>query len=295
MDNIVELGFVTAPSGVLVLGMAGWIDYWPQLGEPLAKRASAAAANGGGHLHDWFCEAVAVPASPNKRLLVHVRTNKSYYDVLTIGTLEVELGRPWPNEHTDEPIHLADLPVDRCGTVLGDATALENFVGINGSTIDGLADVTYMGRSAEDAYAHFGGEHVPSPSPSPGRVRGWLDLPLEEARQRAAALKAWSRDLGGGTGLVASVAEHTHHELLSRAGWSHPLLAAVIDVAGCQVLGFNWDAIDHSMRHRGERRDGQVYPVTLEPDREGLTRLRWAIPPQAGPIQVCRVAGLAAC
>src|SRR6185312_3051648 len=78
VDNIVELGFVTAPSGVLVLGMAGWIDYWPQLGEPLAKRASAAAANGGGHLHDWLCEAVAVPASPNKRLLVHVRTNKSY-------------------------------------------------------------------------------------------------------------------------------------------------------------------------------------------------------------------------
>ena len=25
----VELGTITIPSGALVLGMAGWIDYWP--------------------------------------------------------------------------------------------------------------------------------------------------------------------------------------------------------------------------------------------------------------------------
>ena len=34
-----ELGTITGPSGVLVLGMAGWIDYWPQAGESLSQRA----------------------------------------------------------------------------------------------------------------------------------------------------------------------------------------------------------------------------------------------------------------
>ncbi|MFF8264219.1 hypothetical protein [Streptomyces virginiae] len=51
-ETDIDLGVVTAPSGVLVLGMASWIDYWPQLGRPLSERASAAASVGGGHVHD---------------------------------------------------------------------------------------------------------------------------------------------------------------------------------------------------------------------------------------------------
>ncbi|MFV5998760.1 hypothetical protein ACNPQM_42140 [Streptomyces sp. NPDC056231] len=42
----VDLGSVNAPSGVLVLGMAGWIDYWRELGQPLSERARTAAALG---------------------------------------------------------------------------------------------------------------------------------------------------------------------------------------------------------------------------------------------------------
>jgi len=279
VNRIFELGYVTAPSGTLVLGMASWVDYWPQLGEALSQRAAAAAAKGRGHLHDWRCEAVVAPASANRQLPVRAWTNKSpHLDVPTIGILEVKLETPWPNEHSPDPIHLGDLPVDRCGMVLGDAIALDDFVGLNGSTIDGLADLRYHGKHADDAHTQFGGEYIPSP----GHVRGWLDLPLEQAQQRAATLKAWSHDQGK-TGLVTSVAEHTHHELFSRAGWEHPLLAAFVEVAGCQVLGFNWDAVDHSIRHRGERRDGQVYPVTLEPDPAGITWLRWKIPPYEEP------------
>ncbi|MFJ3722732.1 hypothetical protein ACIPYQ_09175 [Streptomyces sp. NPDC090045] len=62
-ETHIDLGVVTAPSGVLVLGMASWIDYWPQLGRPLSERASAAASVGGGHVHDWLCELVAVRGS----------------------------------------------------------------------------------------------------------------------------------------------------------------------------------------------------------------------------------------
>src|SRR5712691_9472177 len=70
-ETDVDLGTVTAPSGMLVLGMAGWIDYWPQIGRPLSERARTAIAAGGGHLHGpgdsapsaWMCEAIAVAAS----------------------------------------------------------------------------------------------------------------------------------------------------------------------------------------------------------------------------------------
>ncbi|MFJ6249501.1 MULTISPECIES: hypothetical protein [unclassified Streptomyces] len=49
-EIFVDLGTVDAPSGVLVFGMAGWIDHWPELGRPLSERAKAAASSGGGHL-----------------------------------------------------------------------------------------------------------------------------------------------------------------------------------------------------------------------------------------------------
>ena len=52
-----ELGSVTVPSGVLVLGIAGWIDSCPQPGESLSQQAAAAAMCGGGHLSARFCEA----------------------------------------------------------------------------------------------------------------------------------------------------------------------------------------------------------------------------------------------
>ena len=55
----VELGTITIPSGALVLGMAGWIDYWPQTGQTLPQRA---ASHRGGHLRDGLCEAIAVRA-----------------------------------------------------------------------------------------------------------------------------------------------------------------------------------------------------------------------------------------
>ncbi|MDI5910747.1 MULTISPECIES: hypothetical protein [Streptomyces] len=47
-ETVVDLGTVNAPSGMLVLGMAGWIDYWPQAGGTLSERARIAIAAGGG-------------------------------------------------------------------------------------------------------------------------------------------------------------------------------------------------------------------------------------------------------
>jgi hypothetical protein len=274
-----ELGTVAVPSGVLVLGMAGWIDYWPQTGESLSQRAAVAARHRGGHLRDGLCEAIAARASAGP-LLVRATASPSPFDgEPTVAVLEVGLGLRWPSGAAPDPVLLGDLPVDRCGMVLGDAGALDAFIGIGGSTTGGLADVAYWGRLADAAHAVFGGEVLASP----GRPYGWLDLPAGQARALGASLAAWADEHVNGRGLMVSVDEHTDYTRLDRASWGRPLGAAVIDVAGCQVLGIRWDEGDHSMLHRGERAGGCVYPVTLEPDGAGGTMLRWTILPDDRP------------
>ncbi|MEU9176208.1 hypothetical protein AB0C90_05005 [Streptomyces sp. NPDC048550] len=82
-----------------------------------------------------------------------------------------------------------------------------------------------------------------------------------------------------GRGLMVSVDEHTDFHLFRQAGWHHPLRVGAVEVGGCHVLGIEWDQGDHSIRHRGERDAGQVYPVTLEADKVGEMVMRWTIPP----------------
>ncbi|WP_235617347.1 hypothetical protein [Streptomyces thermolilacinus] len=208
----VDLGFVTAPSGTLVLGMAGQMDQWRVLGRPLSERAREAAALGGGHLRDWLCEAVAVPAAKDQRLSVRARTSPSPFDGKpTIATLEVQLGLPWVGTRQPEtPIQLGDLPVDRTGMVVGDASGLDAWTGLSSE----LAET----------------------------------VPADFSRS-------------------------------SRAGRDHLLLRfGAIQVGGCPVLGMHWCQGDHSMRHRGERAAGRVYPVTIEADAVDRTVPRWTIP-----------------
>lgn len=275
-ETFVDLGSVTVPTGVLVFGMAGGIDHWPSTGARLAPRAKAAAASGGGHLHALGCEAVAVPAAAHQPLSVRASTSASPFDgEPAISVLAVDLGVPWAAFGSADVIRLGDLPVDRCGMVLGDAGALDGFVGLGGESVDRLADLVYWGKHSDAAHTVFGGESLGAP----GRPHGWLDLPLSEAESRANALEGWNTAHNEGTGLIIDIEEHTDYSRLCRAGWEHPLRVGVVDVAGCRVLGFEWDQGDHSMRHRGERRFGQVYPVTMEPDATGGTVLRWTIPP----------------
>lgn len=196
-ETVVDLGTVNAPSGMLVLGMAGWIDYWPHVGGPLSERARTAIAAGGGHLHGpedtepsaWMCEAIAVAAAADRPLQVRARTSASPFDgEPTIAVLEVDLGLPWPGPDAGEPLPLGDLPVDRCGMVLGDARALDGFTGLDGPSTDGLADVTYWGKYADTVHAEFGGARIPQHYSGHG-PRGWLDLPLDEAEAVAERLR----------------------------------------------------------------------------------------------------------
>ncbi|MEU6314985.1 hypothetical protein [Streptomyces sp. NPDC047014] len=279
-ENLISLETVRAPSGALVLGMAGWIDQWRTPGPPLSERAKAAAAAGGGHLREWLCEAVAVPAAGDRPLVLRAGTSPSPSDGRpSITTLEIDLGLPWPETaDPSAPHRLGDLPVDRCGMVVGDAAALDAWTGTDGEPADGLADVSYWGLYADEAHARFGGLRIGRSGVS-GPL-GWLDLPLAEATARAAGLTAWCDGLPG-NGLMVAVDPHTDAYLFRRAGWQHPLRVGAIEVGGCPVLGIAWDQGDHSMRHRGERHSGRVYPVTLEAAEAGTKLLRWTIPPHA--------------
>jgi hypothetical protein len=104
--------------------------------------------------------------------------------------------------------------------------------------------------------------------PNPCAVTFHGEYPAEEL---ADAFDGWES-------VMVAVDGHTDFHRFNRASWTHPVRIGAIEVAGCPVLGINWDGGDHSMRHRGERRFGQVYPVTLHRGPEGRTVLRWTIP-----------------
>ncbi|MFD1322622.1 hypothetical protein ACFQ4H_16115 [Micromonospora sonneratiae] len=203
--DFVELGAVTAPSGVLVLAMVGHLDIWPSIGERLSDRAAAVAATGGGHIQEWLFEAVAVPVDAGRPLPVLAAVQPSpFFGEAAITMLEVRLG----GERAGRL--LGDLPADRCGMVLGDAVALDSWVGL-------------------------------------------------------------------------SVEPHTDYDKFRRSAMKHPLHVGPVEVAGCPVLGIGWGEGDHSMRHRGERAWGQVYPVTIISDHPSGTALRWDVNPGEKP------------
>ncbi|MEV7988528.1 hypothetical protein [Micromonospora sp. NPDC085948] len=200
--ELVELGVVVAPSGVLVLATVGHLDYiWPSIGERLSDRAAAVAATGGGHIQEWLFEAIVVPVNADRRLPVLAATQPSpAFGEPAITMLEVRLGGGGAGRL------LGDLPADRCGMVLGDAVALDSWAG---------------------------------PSVEPG----------------------------------------TDYDNFCRLAADHPLHVGSVEVAGCPVLGIGWNGGDHSMRHRGERAAGHVYPATITSGHSSGAVLRWHVDP----------------
>ncbi|MFJ8794106.1 hypothetical protein [Streptomyces sp. NPDC102462] len=67
-------------------------------------------------------------------------------------------------------------------------------------------------------------------------MRGWLDLPLDDAKKLGDALNAWKGDEQD-RGVIVAVDEHTDFHRFNRASWAHPLRIGAIKVADCPVLG----------------------------------------------------------
>jgi hypothetical protein len=273
----VSVGQVIAPSGTVVLACAGFVDEWAEVGEPLSVRAQRAAAAGGAHLRDWLAEAVAVPVGTGPVTVTALTRPGTYDAVDTIAVLEVDLGLPWSAVSTGTtPVVLGELPVDRNGMVLGDAVALDSWVGFvrQRPPVDGLADLMVWGKGDAQAWQHF---DIPAiPTLRSGLWHGWLDLPHATALERKTEINRWAVSQGHYQ-YLASVFPHSHHHLGWRAGWQHPLGAGVIEVADCPILCFAWNPSE-LQRFTGGRPYGQVYPLTLEP-AAGRAVLRWTIPP----------------
>ncbi|GIE77096.1 hypothetical protein Aph02nite_30460 [Actinoplanes philippinensis] len=277
----VTLAHLLVPSRAVVLACGGFLDQWAALGTPLSVRALRAAGAGGGHLRDWLAEAVAVPAGPGK-VTVTARIRPGVHEPGdVIAGIDVDLDLPWPAISAGPgPVTLGDLPVDPCGMVIGDAAALDSWVGFlpAARSVDGLADLRIDGRGAEEARARYGAQ--PLPAIRGGQRHGWLNLPVAVAFERAAEINEWAVGRGHAAHL-AHVDPHSHHHLGGRAGRQDPLGAGVIEVAGCPILCVGW-APGEVRRFAAGRTFGQVFPVTLE-DVGGRATLRWSVPPAPGP------------
>ncbi|MEU8214463.1 hypothetical protein AB0C47_01665 [Micromonospora taraxaci] len=104
---------------------------------------------------------------------------------------------------------------------------------------------------------------------SAGRLLG--DLPADRCGMvlgDAVALDSWAGP---------SVEPGTDYDNFRRSAANHPLHVGPVEVAGCPVLGIGWNEGDHSMRHRGERAAGHVYPVTITSDHLSGAVLRWDV------------------
>lgn len=82
-----------------------------------------------------------MPASPGPLAVRSSVAPSPFNGEPTIAVLEVDLGVAWPAGATSGAALLGDLPIDRCGMVIGDARALDAFAGINGTTTDGLSEL----------------------------------------------------------------------------------------------------------------------------------------------------------
>lgn len=91
--------------------------------------------------------------------------------------------------------------------VLGDALALGSWTGDGHPPIDGLADVAYWGGYAEAAHRQFGGDLILRHG---SQVRGWLGLPLDDAKKLGDALNDWEGDEQG-RGVMVAVDERRAH------------------------------------------------------------------------------------
>ena len=94
------------------------------------------------------------------------------------------------------------------------------------------------------------GWQAAEPQPTrPGHPQRRCHRPLDQTRPLEAAPGAGRDEPADGIGLMARAGQHTGYARLGCAVWEHPLHAAVINAAGCPVLGIARDEADHSIWH----------------------------------------------
>ncbi|MEV4279837.1 hypothetical protein [Actinoplanes xinjiangensis] len=134
------------------------------------------------------------------------------------------------NEPVADSWEFCELGVDHARFVFADAGALNSWEHV--LPLDGLADLVLWGGDEDLIAAEFG---VPRLDDSADVRYGWLDLPVEDAYQRALALEA-RRDEPGAPRFAADFRPHSHHWQVMREVRASEHDAGVIRVAGADIL-----------------------------------------------------------
>jgi hypothetical protein len=217
----------------------------------------AVASDGVGQFVAFGVRGIAVGGLPTDRLL--------WLDAEAESEQDAAMG--WWREMI---LHVAadDVPVarrDRVGVVLvdwarfafADADALASWQ--HDEPVDGLADVVFWGRSADEAAQALGAPRITTDG---DQGYGWTDLSIEDAVERGQAVFDWL-DADAERKLVIDVRPHSHHWQVLRQVRSSPTGSGSIEVAGARIL--------FAMTGRG---DG-FFPVYAERAADGrLVSLR---------------------
>jgi hypothetical protein len=147
--------------------------------------------------------------------------------------------------------------VDRSRLMFADIDALGAWK--HDEPIDGKADLLFWGRDAKAAAKVAKAPQVPSPDP--GVMYGWEDLPDEEARRKGGLV--WQAKEKHKWVFALDYRPHSHHWEVMRQVRASQTESGTLDVGGATICGFmtSWG-------------DG-VYPVVVERDAAGeLVRVR---------------------
>ncbi len=224
------------------------------------------------HGHDATLRAFARQVPHRERVRHAVDAREPEFIVMGVPVLPIEVpaDRPLPvtavpGEHgwesmriafSDQPVAdswvFCELGVDHARFVFADADALNSWEHV--LPLDGLADLVLWGGDEDRIAEEFG---VPRLDDDADVRYGWLDLPVEEAYQRALALEA-RRDEPGAPRFAADFRPHSHHWQVMGQVRAAEHEAGVIRVAGADIL--------MAMTSVG---DG-FFPVHLDVDADGL-------------------------
>ena len=149
-------------------------------------------------------------------------------------------------------VELGVIGVDWARVLLGDADALGSWE--HEESLDGLADVAFWGRHADEAAAVFAAPELGEPGEE--GVRGWRGLGLAEALETGRSVLRWKAE-DPSRGLAVDFRPHSDHWRLMRGIRGSEVEATDIEVGGARVFG--------AMTGVG---DG-YFPVRADLDAEG--------------------------
>ncbi|SCL21210.1 hypothetical protein GA0074692_1117 [Micromonospora pallida] len=147
---------------------------------------------------------------------------------------------------------LGSIYVDHARLVFADADALSSWV--HDDSIDGLADVAFWGRDEELIATELGASRTGTPGDD---NYGWLDLPIQQAYERAVALNE-RRSAEPRAMFAFDFRPHSHHWQVMAGVRAAEYEAATITVGGAEIM--------MAMTSIG---DG-VFPVHLDLDASGV-------------------------